>query len=52
MGVNPIRDEAIKKALSNLLRHWKKIQEVEKEERRNAALLIGGLITFALLAND
>lgn len=51
--LDPIKPhEAIKKSISVLLHFWKKIQEVKKEEERNAALLFGGLIAFALLANS
>ena len=43
-------DEAIKKALNRLLLHWKKLQEIEIQERKNAGLFIAALVAFALIA--
>jgi TIR domain len=43
-------DEAIKKAISKLLAHWKKLQEIEIEERKNAGLFIAAIVAFALIA--
>ena len=43
-------DEAIKKALNRLLLHWKKLQEIEIQERKNAGLFIAAVVAFALIA--